>query len=60
MFHADRRTDIRIDIQTGRHIYTYRQKDRETDMTKLIVAFRNFVYAPKKSSNVHVFLSRVL
>jgi len=34
LFHADGRTDG----QTG----------RQTDMTKLILAFRNFVNAPKK------------
>jgi hypothetical protein len=33
LFHADRRTE--------------EQLDRRTDMTKLIVAFRNFAYAPK-------------
>jgi len=33
LFHADR--------------LTYRQTNRQTDMTKLIVAFRNFANAPK-------------
>jgi hypothetical protein len=34
LFHADSRTD--------------RQVERQTDMTKLTVAFRNFANAPKK------------
>jgi len=30
--------------------HTDRRKDGQTDMTKLIVAFRNFANAPKKES----------
>ena len=37
MLHADRQTEGRTD----------RRKDGRTDMTKLIVAFRNFANAPK-------------
>jgi hypothetical protein len=42
LFHADRRSD------GGR--------DGRTDMTKLIIAFRNFVNAPEKSSLLMKFL----
>ena len=34
---------------------TYRQTDRQTDTTKLTVAFRNFVNAPKKSISRYNF-----
>ena len=43
MFHAGGRTDGVTDCQTeGR-------TERETDMTKLTVAFRNFANAPKNT-----------
>jgi hypothetical protein len=38
LFHAERRMDRRTDRETA---------DRQTDMTKLIVAFRNIANAPK-------------
>jgi hypothetical protein len=31
--------------------------DRQTDMTKLLVAFRNFAKAPKNQN--HIFLQRI-
>ena len=31
----------------GAEFHAYRQTDRQTDMMKLIVAFHNFVYAPR-------------
>jgi predicted metal-dependent HD superfamily phosphohydrolase len=44
--------------------HEYRRMDRRTDMTKLIVAFLNFVYAPKNSSDsyacVHTMWQRTL
>ena len=41
----------------GRHVPCERS-DRQTDRTKLIVAFRNFVIAPKKwYQSVHLFMS---
>jgi len=49
LFHADRRTDGRTDEQAGRH--TARQKN----MTKLIVAFRDFANAPKMVQQIRWF-----
>jgi len=31
------------------------QTDRQTDMTKLAVAFRNFAHAPKSKSEIGIF-----
>jgi len=36
---------------SGSPVVPYRQTDRRTHMTKLIVAFRNFVNAPKNSNS---------
>ena len=33
---------------SGSRVVPREQKDRETDMNKLIIAFRNFANAPKK------------
>jgi hypothetical protein len=35
---------------TGSRIVTYERVERQTDMTKLIVTFRNFVNAPKNEA----------
>ena len=45
LFRVDAKTDRQTDRQTEG--WTCRRKGRETDMTKLIVAFRNFVKTPK-------------
>ena len=34
--------------------------DRRTDMTKLIVAFRNFANAPKNCSSEDIFILRIM
>jgi hypothetical protein len=44
------------DGQTHRDGLTDRQTDRETDMTKLIFAFRNFSNAPKTLRNFSVYV----
>ena len=36
--------------------YADGQTDGQTDMTKLIVAFRKFANAPKNEQNRHIFL----
>jgi hypothetical protein len=41
LFHADGRTEGRADVRTDRRTYGW------TDMTKLIVPFRNFANEPK-------------
>jgi hypothetical protein len=37
--------------QQGAEVHADRQTDRQTDMTKLLVAFRNFANAPKIENN---------
>ena len=50
------RTDEQRDRLTDRQTdgWTDRQTDRQTNNTKLIVAFSNFMNAPKKTENVHI------
>jgi len=48
LLHVDGRTDERTDRQTDTHTHTYAHTHTLTDMTKLIVAFRNFVITPLK------------
>jgi len=38
---------------------THRRTDRQTDMTKLRVAFRNFVKAPKKNRVFYFFCADI-
>ena len=38
---------MKIRLMAAKLLHVNKQKDRETDMTKLIVAFRNFANAPK-------------
>jgi len=47
LFHADRREDRQRDGQRG----------RQTDMPKLIVAFRKFGKVPKKKKHMEIFCS---
>jgi hypothetical protein len=48
LFHTDGRTDGRTEERIGQACrHAGRQAGRQADMTKLIVAFRNFANAPK-------------
>ena len=41
-------------------IWTKRQTDRQTDMTELIVAFRNFANAPKTLNYCHCYTAQTV
>jgi len=54
IFEKHSKINFHENLSSGSRVIPYERTDRQTNMTKLIVAFRNFAKAPEKIGNFSI------